>query len=200
MKCSNCYSRDIDDNNICKLCGSDISKFSKKESNKKIHATFAIFIFLMFFIPLLGILFFFGITQVLNKYLNGELVINRALFDNVKIYAATITGFLGAILTFVGTHRREKRQEYQGYCLGKIVDYRPINKKKYYPIIEYVVSQKKYRIVANPVKVKELEGLVGIRYKIDNPLLAMVDGEKSGDLFIILGIALVALTFSIFVI
>ena len=184
MKCPNCYSRKIDKNNICELCGINIKNFKRKNTSKIV---IIFFILLIVIATLFAILNLGKVLNLINTFVNAK---------RIKLALVIGIGLLGSILMMRGSYIKTNSKKYNCYLLGKIVDYRPF-KNRYNPIIEYIVDEKEYRIVAKPTKEKELDGLVGVRYESSNPLSAIIDGEKNGDFDFFLGLFILIIIISI---
>lgn len=186
MKCPNCYSRKIN-NKKCEMCGKDITTFQiKKNSIKKIVVIIAIIIFLI-----LAVLIALNFNKILAFISSNPMCIKlrRNYKAVIRIGLFLFFGITSAILMMRGSYYRNEFRIYEGYLLGKIVDYRPsIKKGLYHPIIEYEVNEKKYRVVGRVVKTKELEGLVGVRYNCSNPIESIIDGETNAELEFVIGL------------
>jgi len=186
MKCPNCYSRTIN-NKKCEMCGKDITTFQiKKNSIKKVVIIIAIIIFLI--LAILTILNFNKISLFISS--NPILIKARRNYKAlIRIFLFLFFGITSVILMMRGSYYRNEFRIYDGYLLGKIVDYRPAIKKGFYhPIVEYIVNEKKYRVVGRIVKTKELEGLVGIRYNLASPIESIIDGEQNAELEFVIGL------------
>jgi len=195
MKCPNCYSRKIN-SNICEMCGINIETFKKKKKSNKIM------ILILLFILIIAIFIFaFGkinYDKVINlfKSFPGITKFKQLYGSKMKFILGILAGITSLILLFDGSLKKQKLKNYDSYLLGKIVDYRPSHQKgRYHPILEYEVNERKYRVVARSIKTKELYGLIGVRYERNNPISAIVDGEKNPDLEFILGIIILIIVF-----
>ena len=195
MKCPNCYSRKIK-HNKCELCGKDIEspKIPEKNIKKMIIMIVIIVILIMFVIAIVNhdkIIDYLKTSREIAKIKNNYKTI-------IKILLFLSFGFISIILMSRGSHNKNELRKYDSYLLGKIIDYRPSSiKGNYHPIVEYEVSNKKYRIVGKRIKTRELYGLVGIKYRLDNPLEAVIDGEKNGEFEFILGLIISIVLFAI---
>ena len=194
MKCPNCYSRNIN-NKKCEMCGRDITTFQiKKNTIKKTIIIVAIIVFLI-----LTIIAIVNFDQIKSAAIMAKIRRNYKVI--IKKSSLLFFGITSVLLMMKGSYNRNEIKLYESYLLGKIVDYRPsITKGLYHPIVEYEVDEKKYRVVGKSTKVKELEGLVGVRYKKNNPYEALIDGEKNANLEFAIGLVMFVAILTIMII
>lgn len=199
MKCPNCYSRNIDEQGICDLCGVNTKTFKTRRLSKKAKILLVLLIILFIVGILVAIL---GFNKIMNIFNNIPIFagLKENYIESLKYILLVTFGFIGTVMMMRGSYIKSDNKKYDSYLLGKIIDYRPFKKGFYYPIIEYIVGEKEYRIVARPIEGKELDGLVGIKYEKNNPRSAIVDGEKNGDLFFFIGLVILVIVISIVVI
>ena len=186
MKCPNCYSRKLN-NKKCEMCGKDITTFQTKKNSIKKIITISIVILFLFLIILAifksdEIVDFINSNQIFTKIRNNYKVL-------LRVGSFWFFGILSVFLMMHGSYARDNLRMYESYLLGKIVDYRPSMKRGYYhPIIEYEVDGQKYRVVGKSIKTRELDGLVGVRYKMINPIESIIDGERNAELEFVTGL------------
>ena len=201
MKCPNCHGDEINGNNTCNLCGLDINKYDKTRENTE-KGVYKIQKFDKF-IKIFGIVVFIFIMLLIFL---PDGTYNLSLFSlplfgpvflipfAIKIIAIGFVTWISISLIKQGT---ASRRDYKSNNVveGVVVDNKNIKEvhtgsKGFAPIIEYKINGKKYRLIGEYKGKEELGKKLNVRYNINNPFEAIVDGSKQGYSSLGLGIFL----------